>query len=82
MGYTIEWLPSVAVVAAVAGLWLPSFALIALFVAALATLATFVVLAGAVLATPYLLRRSAGRARRPMGRTSGARRLAVEEVSR
>jgi hypothetical protein len=34
--YAIEWLPGAAIVGAVAALWVPSFALIALVVAALA----------------------------------------------
>jgi uncharacterized SAM-binding protein YcdF (DUF218 family) len=58
VSYGIEWLVGVAVIGAVAALWVPSFALIALLVAMLATLMALAALAGAILATPYLLGRS------------------------
>ena len=60
--YRFEWMPGVALVAAVVIFPLaPPFAMIALLVAALAVLVSLVVLAAAVLASPYLLVRSVRR---------------------
>jgi hypothetical protein len=57
--YGIEWKPGVVLLGAVLVLPLvPSFALIGVVVVALAAVAALVALAGAVLATPYLLVRS------------------------
>jgi hypothetical protein len=57
--YGIEWLPGTVLLGAVVVLPLvPAFALIGLVVVALAAVAALVALAGAILATPYLLVRS------------------------
>jgi Flp pilus assembly protein TadB len=57
--YGIEWTPGIVLLGAVVVLPLvPSFALIGVVVVALAAVAALVALAGAVLATPYLLVRS------------------------
>jgi hypothetical protein len=57
--YGFEWKPGLVVLGAVLILPLaPSFALIGLVVVALAAVAALVALAGAVLATPYLVVRS------------------------
>lgn len=59
MRYGIEWLPGTVLLGAVVVLPLvPAFALIGLVVVALAAVAALVALAGAILATPYLLVRS------------------------
>jgi hypothetical protein len=60
--YGLEWIPGAALVGAVlVVLIVPSFALIALAVVALAAVAAVVALVGAILATPYLLVRTARR---------------------
>jgi hypothetical protein len=57
--YGIEWTPGIVLLGMVLVLPLvPSFALIGVVVVALAAVAALVALAGAVLATPYLLLRS------------------------
>jgi hypothetical protein len=57
--YGFEWIPGVGLLGTVLVLLIvPSFALIALVVVALAAVAALIALAGAVLATPYLLVRS------------------------
>jgi hypothetical protein len=57
--YGFEWTPGIVLAGAVLVLPLaPPFALIGLVVVALAAVAALVALAGAVLATPYLLARS------------------------
>jgi hypothetical protein len=59
MKYGFEWTPGLVLLATVLILPLaPPFALIAVMVLALAALAALVALAGAVLASPYLLIRS------------------------
>ena len=56
MKYGFEWTPGLVLLGTVLVLPLvPSFALIGLVVVALAAVAALVALAGAVLATPYLL---------------------------
>jgi hypothetical protein len=60
--YGLEWIPGAGVVGAVLVLLIvPSFALISLVVVALAAVAAVVALAGAILATPYLLVRTVRR---------------------
>jgi positive regulator of sigma E activity len=57
--YGSEWMPGLVLLGtALVFLIVPSFALIGLVVVALAAVAALVALAGAVLATPYLLVRS------------------------
>ena len=59
MRYGFEWTPGVVLLGMVVVLPIvPGFALIGLVVVALAAVAALVVLAGAVLATPYLLVRT------------------------
>jgi uncharacterized membrane protein YjgN (DUF898 family) len=59
MKYGFEWTPGVVLLGTVVVLLIvPPFALIGLMVVALAAVAALVALAGAVLATPYLLVRS------------------------
>ena len=59
MNYRIEWIPGPVLLGAVLlPVIIPPFALIGLVVVALAALAALVALAGAILATPYLLVRS------------------------
>jgi hypothetical protein len=59
VSYRFEWISGPVLLATVLVLLIvPPFAMIGLVVAALAALAALVVLAGAVLATPYLLVRS------------------------
>ena len=59
MSYSVEWVPGLVVVGLVlVVLIVPPFALIGLVVVALAAVAALVALAGAVLATPYLLVRA------------------------
>jgi hypothetical protein len=68
MKYGFEWAPGIVLLGAVVVLPLvPGFALIALMVVALVLLAALVALAGAVIATPYLLVRGIRRslAKRP-----------------
>jgi hypothetical protein len=56
VSYAVEWIPGAALVGAVLlVLIVPSFALIGLVVVALGAVAALVALAGAILATPYLL---------------------------
>jgi hypothetical protein len=57
VSYGVEWIPGAAVVGIVALFWVPSVALIGLFVVLLAAVAAVVALAGAVVASPYLLGR-------------------------
>jgi hypothetical protein len=57
VSYGVEWIPGAAVVGIVALFWVPSLALIGLFVVLLGALAAVVALAGAVVASPYLLGR-------------------------
>jgi hypothetical protein len=60
--YGIEWTPGFVLLGAVVVLPLvPSFALIGVVIVALAALAALVALAGAILASPYLLVRTARR---------------------
>jgi hypothetical protein len=60
--YGLEWVPGAAFVGAVLVLLIvPPFALIGLAVIALAAVAAVVALAGAILATPYLLVRTVRR---------------------
>jgi hypothetical protein len=62
MSYRSEWMPAVVVLGTVLILLIvPSFALIGLAAVALAAVAALVALAGAILATPYLLVRSVRR---------------------
>jgi positive regulator of sigma E activity len=57
--YGLEWFPGAVLLgAALVLLIVPPFALIALAVVALAAVAALVALAGAILATPYLLART------------------------
>ena len=59
MNYGVEWMPGLVLLGTVLALLIvPPFALIGLVVVALAAVAALVALAGAVLATPYLLVRS------------------------
>ena len=58
MSYSNEWLPGAAVIGIVALLSVPSIALIVFFALLLAALAAAVVLAGAIVATPFLLGRA------------------------
>jgi positive regulator of sigma E activity len=59
VSYYVEWIPGLALLGTVlVFLIVPPFALIGLMVVALAAVAALVALAGAVLATPYLLVRS------------------------
>ena len=57
MSYGFEWLPAVVLGGARLPI-VPAFALIGLVVVALAAVAALVALAGAILATPYLLART------------------------
>jgi positive regulator of sigma E activity len=58
-GYGFEWIPGAGLLGTVLVLLIvPSFALIGLVVVALAAVAALVVLAGAMLAMPYLLVRT------------------------
>jgi hypothetical protein len=84
VSYAIEWVLGAALLGAVATLWVPGFALIALFVAALATLAGLVALAGVILATPYLLTRSIlqGLQARPPAGLAAFRARAVAALTR
>jgi hypothetical protein len=57
--YGLEWIPGLGLLGtALVLLIVPSFALIALVVVALAAVAAVVALAGAILASPYLLVRT------------------------
>jgi O-antigen ligase len=79
--YGVEWMPGTVLLAAVVVLPLvPSFALIGVVVVALAAVAALVALAGAILATLYLVVRSLRRrlAERPQAReTSGSIATAI-----
>jgi hypothetical protein len=88
--YGFEWAPGVILLGTVLVLLIvPPFALIALGVVALAALAALVALAGAVLATPYLLahllrRRLAERLRsteasEPVARVIAQARMATQQ---
>ena len=60
--YGLEWIPGAGLVGAVLVLLIiPPFALIGLAVVAFAAVAAVVALAGAILATPYLIVRTARR---------------------
>jgi hypothetical protein len=62
VSYRFEWTPGVVLLGTVLVLPLvPPFAMIAVAVGALAAVAALVALAGAILATPYLLARSVRR---------------------
>ena len=79
MSYAVEWIPGLVVVGLVlVVLIVPPFALIGLVVVALAAVAALVALAGAVLATPYLLVRALRRrlAERPQS-TEGSAAIAA-----
>ena len=65
MSYAPEWIPG-AVVALVVLLCVPPLAMIAVGAVVLAVLLALVALAGAILATPYLLVRSVRRRQREM----------------
>ena len=58
MSYGLEWMPAVVLLGAFVLLMVPAFALIGLVVVALAAVAAVVALAGAMLASPYLLART------------------------
>jgi hypothetical protein len=59
MSYGLEWIPGPVLLGTVLVLLLvPGFALIGLAVVALAAVAALIALAGAILATPYLLVRT------------------------
>jgi hypothetical protein len=59
MSYGYEWIPGPVLLGTVLVLLLvPGFALIGLVIVALAAVAALVALAGAILATPYLLART------------------------
>jgi hypothetical protein len=61
MSYGFEWMPAVVLVGAFVVLMVPAFALIGLAVLALAAIAALVALAGAIVASPYLLARTVRR---------------------
>jgi hypothetical protein len=66
--YAFEWIPGPLLLGvALLSLVVPSFALIGLVVIALAAVAALVALAGAILATPYLLVRHLRRRRAHAG---------------
>ena len=58
MSYGFEWMPAVVLGGAFVLLIVPSFALIGLVVVALAAVAALVALAGAIIASPFLLART------------------------
>ena len=58
MSYAFEWAPVLVFLGALLLLLVPGFALIAVIVVALAAVAALVALAGAILASPYLLVRA------------------------
>jgi uncharacterized membrane protein len=58
MSYGFEWMPAVVLLGGLVLLIVPAFALIGLVVVALAAVAAIVALAGAILASPYLLART------------------------
>ena len=61
MSYGFEWMPAVVLLGAFVLLMAPAFAMIGLVVVALAAVAVLVALAGAILASPYLLARTVRR---------------------
>jgi hypothetical protein len=81
--YGIEWIPGPVLLAMVVVLPLaPPFALIFVVVVALAVLAALVALAGAVLASPYLLIRSLRRHfAEPRPRAEGAAAVAGVQIT-
>ena len=58
MSYGFEWMPAVVLGGGFVLLIVPSFALIGLLVVALAAVAALVALAGAIIASPFLLART------------------------
>jgi positive regulator of sigma E activity len=58
MSYGFEWMPAVVLVGALVLLMVPAFALIGLVVVALATVVALAALAGAIVASPFLLVRT------------------------
>ncbi len=58
MSYGFEWMPVVVLGGGLILLIVPAFALIGLVVVALAAVAALVALAGAIVASPYLLART------------------------
>ena len=58
MSYGFEWMPAVVLGGAFVLLIVPSFALIGLLIVALAAVAALVALAGAIIASPFLLART------------------------
>lgn len=58
MSYGFEWMPAVVLGGGFVLLIVPSFALIGLVVVALAAVAALVALAGAIIASPFLLART------------------------
>jgi membrane protein implicated in regulation of membrane protease activity len=58
MSYGFEWMPAVVLVGAFVLLMVPAFAMIGLVVLALTAVAALVALAGAIVASPYLLART------------------------
>ena len=58
MSYSFEWTPVLVFLGALLLLLVPGFALIAVILVALAAVAVLVALAGAILASPYLLVRT------------------------
>jgi membrane protein implicated in regulation of membrane protease activity len=86
MSYGLEWIPAVVLVGTLVLLMVPAFALIGVVVVALAAVAALVVLAGASLASPYLLartlhRRLAERHESPGGSIPTARAIARADPS-
>jgi hypothetical protein len=62
MSYGFEWIPGTVLLAAVVLLPLaPAFAMIGLLVVALAAVAALIALAGAIVATPFLVARTVHR---------------------
>jgi hypothetical protein len=61
MSYGFEWMPAVVLLGGLVLLIVPAFALIGLVLVALAAVAALVALAGAILASPYLLARTVRR---------------------
>ena len=72
MSYGFEWVPAVALVGAFVVLMVPAFALIGLVVVALAAVAALSVLAGAIIASPYLLARTLHRRLAERHKSTGA----------
>jgi hypothetical protein len=78
MSYGLEWLPAVVLVGAFVALMVPAFALIGLAVIALVALAALLALAGAIVASPYLLARSL---RRRLAARHASRQGSVQAVT-